>query len=388
MLRGAAAWSVVLYHCFTILPTGSRSLTVWDQSLNPIPLAAAGGWLAVTLFFVISGFSIASGLRDHRIRWAGFFAARWLRIAPLYLLLVLIGVVASAKTMADIFGMQVSFPVSFAEGLSVLPFIKAYTPFPWLATAWSVRVEWAIYLFVPLMLVLVRLRRRALGLVVLGLLCVAFIVASAVTGGDVRVVLYSGIPGRLAEFALGFALAYFVQRPPNPKLASRLGWGAAIGFVALEIASTRWGGEWSLGVVLRSALFIANLAVCAGLLLWATAPSRRGSTARAGRAFAGLGRWSYSTYMWHYSVIALIAIPVSFKVARAWGLSPGWRLALGIGITVGLVAPLSFVSFRFIEKPFLRFRPRYVDSAITLDPLDRPVPALSTTEVERDARGR
>lgn len=359
ILRAVAAWWVVMHHCFTMIPTAMLSETAWTGSLNPLPVVATAAWWAITLFLVVSGFSIGMGLRDHRILWSGFLAARWLRIAPLYLVLLVLGIVTGARTMAQISGVPVDPLRSLLESVSMLPFAKAWTPFPWLATAWSVRIEAALYLFVPLLIWLARRLRPALCVPAVLTGCVLLIALGMRLTDDARAVLYAGVPGRLLEFSAGLLIAYYLTGRVPRSIARVCGWCGILGFLVMSVVSNRLGGEHVINGEPRVLFFMGSLLASLCLLLWAASDRRdpRGWLAAAG---VRLGQWSYSTYMWHFTIMTFIGIPVTVYVNRAFGLSLWPRLLLGTTVTAVVTAAVSYASFRWIESPFLRLRPRYV----------------------------
>jgi peptidoglycan/LPS O-acetylase OafA/YrhL len=116
------------------------------------------GWVGVDLFFVLSGFLIGGILLEHRVAtnyYRVFYLRRFLRIVPLYALLVLPGLIVlgcglqshfSGHSLAgqSAFGMWLC--VFFTQNIgSVFGFgIPAY-----LGPTWSVAVEEQFYLLLP-----------------------------------------------------------------------------------------------------------------------------------------------------------------------------------------------------------------------------------------------
>jgi hypothetical protein len=103
-----------------------------------------------------------------------------------------------------------------------------------------------------------------------------------------------------------------------------------VGIVGLAVAAPE---PW-IGGVLACA---ATLAILTGNELGAGAVARGLAT----RPMRALGRWSYSTYLWHWPVIVLGGLA---------GLLPGpWPLrALAV---VAVTLTLAAVTYRFVEKP-------------------------------------
>ena len=119
-LRGLAALVVVVWH------TGATRL---------IP----GGYLAVDLFFVLSGFVLAYAFGERR-GWAAFMGARLKRLYPLY--------IAGALLGAVIFLRWVPFDARYAETVGAAAFMLptpvawgTYRPYPLDTPAWSLLFE-------------------------------------------------------------------------------------------------------------------------------------------------------------------------------------------------------------------------------------------------------
>lgn len=151
-LRAAAILLVMLFHAHSFVP----------EALQPV---AGYGWMGVDLFFVLSGYLIASQLfREHRrtgrIHWPGFYRRRIFRVLPLYLT-VLVAYLAlprwrEAPVMAppwEYFTLTYNLFVHY-------PAQRAFSH------VWSLCVEEQFYLAFPLLLLLLLRRpssRRTVG---------------------------------------------------------------------------------------------------------------------------------------------------------------------------------------------------------------------------------
>ncbi len=147
-LRASAILGVVLYHyrAFYGLPT------VWLDVVGRV------GWSGVDLFFVLSGYLIASKLFDEvtttgRIQFKAFYLARSLRILPAYWFVLAI---------------YFLFP-SWGEGIALQPlwrfltFTQNFDFNPYRTSfshAWSLSVEEHFYLVLPLLIWLFFAQKR------------------------------------------------------------------------------------------------------------------------------------------------------------------------------------------------------------------------------------
>jgi len=161
-LRGLAILLVVVHHLALPfrLPLGPSLLKDWlpKRLLNAVSF---NGYEAVFIFFVISGFLIATRIieRDGGLRHVGlrsFYRARALRILPLLLLtlavlsaLALCGVKGFApdgdkQSVAGLLGSALSFTFNWYEGRT------GWAPAGW-DVLWSLSIEEVFYLGFPLL---------------------------------------------------------------------------------------------------------------------------------------------------------------------------------------------------------------------------------------------
>ncbi|MCW2524972.1 MAG: Acyltransferase, partial [Frankiales bacterium] len=94
-LRFYAATVVVFYHSTQLISqqvARRRHLPVaaWPFSRNPLKTVIFEGHTGVALFMVLSGFIFTIGTLDREVFYGRFMANRFLRIYPLYLVLVFI----------------------------------------------------------------------------------------------------------------------------------------------------------------------------------------------------------------------------------------------------------------------------------------------------------
>ena len=147
-IRGLAAWWVVLFHFRQWLPL---------ENVRPLGRFLAHGYLAVDLFFILSGFVIFLNYRSHfetltRQSLGRFFVARFARIYPLHAFMMLafllnpLAQVFSSSGYVDIVRYD---PIYFL--LSLLLIQNWGFPFPlgWNVPAWSISTEAFAYLVFP-----------------------------------------------------------------------------------------------------------------------------------------------------------------------------------------------------------------------------------------------
>lgn len=332
------------------------------------PLSGAG-WLGVDLFFVLSGFLITTLLlkeyqKKGRICLRLFWARRFLRLMPIYMLYVLgitlavhYGPPGERQTYAGWTPGQLL--LCLWTYLGNLPPLSGIWKHQHLTHhLWSLSVEEQFYFFWPLLLIaLIALRR--IERVAWGLVLVVF---------SANLLLYGGTPPTLLIHArgigllIGCATAITVHQRAavleRTRLLSRAAGGlACVGlglvYVAITFVSIRYRYDASRLLPLGVPAFD----LCAGWLianLWVL--PRSGTAQWLSRwPLPQIGAVSYGAYLYHMLAWSLVwrHLTVSWEgmyVVLKFGL----RMALFVGLTVAMAQ----LSYRTIERPFLRLKDR------------------------------
>lgn len=345
-LRGFAILLVVAYHV-----GGGASFRF--PPLHWFGEAIKQGWTGVLLFFVLSGFLITGILWDSRGQqhWLrNFYMRRALRILPLYylaLLLVLLGAAVAGTfhyALARIWP-----PLLFLQDFPGLPgeyMRHNYSPLP-IIHLWSLAVEEQFYLLWPFLLLLPKTKRSAL------YLCTAiFLLSAAVNIAEAFVpVIRQHLPlviTNAAEIAAGAWLAIAYRTPHWSRLQKPARIAAPLGllfFTLSVVYPRRLGGTPALAITL----------CFAGLLVLAIQP---GITARilSLRALRWLGTLSYGIYVYH-----VLLWPVfNFAAAHIAGSTHGAVYhIIQIPVRLAITLLVSWVSFHYFERPFLRLKRSY-----------------------------
>jgi len=311
-----------------------------------------GGFLGVDVFFVLSGFLITSLLAEEhattgRISFAAFYRRRALRLLPA-LSLVLAFCLAYALTVAP----PAQAAVNLRGVASSLAYVSNFQiaahgtyALGLLGHTWSLSVEEQFYIVWPALL---------LGLLawigVRGALAVC--VAGIVGGTAVRTALWLHGAGPDAIFVgslthgdgllMGSALAL-----------ARIGgvrapWGrggvhvtGAAGAAALVAMMVLFGSHADMLPWGYTAAALASAAV----LAWAI---HTGGRVLCWRPLRTAGRYSYAMYLWNPIAIAVVALP--------WhGAAPSGFLQFCLAGT--LTVAIAAASYRYVERPCLRWRP-------------------------------
>ncbi len=293
-LRGAAALLVIFYHFFEK-----------DAYYGPyVPWLIRHGYIAVDMFFVLSGFVIAlsythlfqGGVTLTSFRY--FMAKRIARIYPLYALTIALFILKAYANVSGAGPGRVYLTDVFASLGMIQSWGFPFTPID--LAVWSISTEFFAYLVFPL-LVIVVVRRSALYGAALFALSLLAICAVAYSG--------QGIAGQLD-----------VVLPSSPLPLLRCMAGFCLGVVCYRASSTPLGRK----LFSSSACFLAALAVLViassiggpDILLFLTFPvivlgsAMESDAARvvlANRVIYHFGVISYSLYMLHPLVVPVKA---------------------------------------------------------------------------------
>jgi peptidoglycan/LPS O-acetylase OafA/YrhL len=288
--RGIAAWYVVLYHI---------RLSFADSIPAPIMHFLAKGYLAVDLFFVLSGFVMwltygQKFARDGLSAAPEFYIKRVARIYPLHIF-VLISVLLYVA-MLWITGRYnpATYPITeFPLHVFLVQNWGMTANLAWNDPDWSISTEMAAYLIFPLVAVTlnsVKLNRIA----ILGLLATLAIALDMYMrargapniGYDIT---KTGLTRCLAEFFTGVLVCILWRQ-------ARLNSSRFITTLTLAVASML-AGFWHAGVI-RETLAVPLIGAATVYLLATTSAAKHNPL--ASHFLTSVGDVSYSTYLVHY----------------------------------------------------------------------------------------
>ena len=350
-VRGIAAWAVVFYHLRASL------VDLFPAQVIDI---LAKGYLAVDMFFVLSGFVLwytyADRLRESGGRETGAFLwRRFARIWPLHAFVLcafIVYVTATALRGGD----------NSANPVGELPlhFLMiqnwGFTPeLTWNNPAWSISTEWAASLLFPLFVIALRWDRMprimlpvaACG--VIGMIHLVFVLGRAEALGDQIPRL--GLARCILEFMLGNLACVMWRAWHKAPAAAPL---AAIACGGILAAWSAFNLPEPLAI---PAIFLTGILALA---------CDRGPVARllSTRPLMWLGEVSYSTYLVH--VLAFLAFKIAFVDDSR---QIGW---VGLAAFVAVLLVLSGALYRTIEKPAQRWLNRHPPRVFR-----KPAPAAS-----------
>ncbi|MEU6674304.1 acyltransferase [Streptomyces sp. NPDC046925] len=353
-LRAYAAVLVLLCHGTQMISPFLRETTNsdprgWLYTENPLGTLVLEGHTGVALFMVLSGFIFTIGTLGKDVHYGRFLGNRVLRIFPLYIALIILGVGAH-KQGADLLAV-----VQSLAGLGNLPGsldLGAVSKM-W----WAIAVELQFYLLFPLFSrMLTKHGPTALFKLLAAIAVIRTLVWASATGSiNVNSMLYYSLAGRIDQFLMGMVAAWFFVHHRarfrgllKVALATTLVTGAVWAFNQThsfqEGHATRllWvdveGALWSLVVL----TYVATVT----------------STGVVSRGIAKVGEMSFSVYLLHYMIVTAL-------ISRRWWIELTGRPVVDACITAAAaVLPLTLaaavVTYNGIERPFLRWRRAYL----------------------------
>ncbi|MEQ1505314.1 MAG: acyltransferase [Myxococcota bacterium] len=318
-LRGVSVALVVMHHVAIRLPLTKSHAADWLPERLLLALNWNGGE-AVQLFFVISGFLIASRTLDRdgapaQVRPVPFWKRRFARIAPPLALLIvvlstlhLLGVPhyvidGPNQSLAGAIVSASTFWLNWYEGRT------GYLPGGW-DVLWSLSIEEVFYAAFPVVLWAVR-REWALG-VSMALFAATLPVTVHWAEGEIwREKAY--LPG-MSAIACGVAAAVVARAlAANPRRDR-----AMVGVGAVLVASILGWGDL-VYPVLGAPAYLVNMVGAA--LICVGGSGMAGPRPAAWTApLRWLGRWSYEVYLTHMFVVFAI---VDLYAAIGWGKPEG-----------------------------------------------------------------
>ncbi|MEP6633699.1 MAG: acyltransferase [Luteimonas sp.] len=311
-LRGFSILMVVMHHIALRIPLKKTALAefVPQRLLNAINF---NGYESVFVFFVISGFLIASHTMARWGRLAdidarAFYIRRAARIVPCLLLLIAVlsalHLAGADQYVIDKPGQTLPGAILSALGLYLNRYegLTGWLPGGW-DVLWSLSIEEVFYLGFPIVCLLIRSERMLLG--VLCLLALSLPVTHAALEGNEIWQEKAYLPG-MAAIATGVIVAlaarHFAPTLVNAKALCLLGvCGLATVFVF---------GDVLWGAIRNSYMLVLTLsAACLVLGLHWRQARRIDKPTRGLGWLRALGRLSYEIYLTHmFVVFAVVAL--------------------------------------------------------------------------------
>lgn len=342
---------------------GIRSLAILSVVLFHAGISGlSGGFTGVDVFFVLSGYLIGGHifgeLLSGRFSYLRFYQRRAKRILPAFYVVLAFVLVAAfflftplnlyhaarSSLWATLSVSNIAFwqlTNYFAPGAEMNPLLMT----------WSLGVEEQFYLVIPLLMVLLARVRRSWVLPSILAICVGSFIYAVLALAKYPSAVFYLLPSRAWELGVGVALAVFELersqsaksepertrqrlRGPIAEAVAFAGLAAIVLPFALYSRATPFPGVAALPSVLGTALLLAAPQSWVSRRILSLPP------------LVSIGRISYSWYLWHWPVLALLRT-IYGKAA----------LPLPVGlIAVTAALGMAILSYYVIEQPFRQSR--------------------------------
>ncbi|WP_314214297.1 acyltransferase [Pseudarthrobacter equi] len=329
---------------------GLRAVAVLAVIVGHAGIPQIGGYHGVTVFFVLSGYLITS-LLLREIHTVGavnlrhFYWRRAARLGPAMVLAIGATWAWLAVTLAPWESYAAGLIGSMTYTTDLIESINGNDgvgDFEW---SWSLGVEEQFYLVWPIvLLLLVRFRRPAASLVILGVaVCAVWLLrASLIAGGVGHDRLFYSPDTHADALILGtmiaIALFYF---PENVATRNAGAVAGVIGAAGLCLLLLRSGGLPFLEAIDKGAFGQAAVLSAALILLVAISSTHVIGKALSLKPLVFVGKLSYSLYLWNWlSVVIFVAIVGEEPLHTPLGIS--WAVAL---------TGVAYASWKFVETP-------------------------------------
>lgn len=343
-IRALAAFMVFAWH-FTHATNGYPVPFDYVPAIFPFSILDEGH-TGVALFMTLSGYLFAKLLDGKSINYGAFIWNRALRLLPLLVFVILIIGLKKVVSGENLY----SYAYSIASGVI----------FPSLPNGgWSITVEFHYYLILPLLLwMLTKSKFWPFIIIVAAIALRAYLYHEK---GEIQSLAYWTIIGRIDQFVLGMLAYQFRSCFARRHIIAAF---TIISFMMIYWYFNLQGG------------FFQNPSYPSPSLLWIILPTIEGvayaisiawydnsfshSTSGISKFIGRIGEYSYSIYLLHFFVVFRAAKFVNEHIMDIsnFYLACFWSL-----ICFVLMMLPGYVSFRFIEAPFLKLRKNYIKTS-------------------------
>ena len=352
IIRGLAVLAVV---CFHVLPSFEADAHLTDASTVWVSWLKYGGSLGVSIFFVLSGFSIhlsqarkLAATENTRQSWGKFFQRRIWRLYPAYLGAIGLAIALNV-TWALIRGRNPSLLLpsawDFLSHLLLLHTLHPDTFFGIVPAFWFIGVQVHFYLLYPLFCWLIQswTIHRALLIVLLCTLAFRVLSQSIVLPPTARpefeLVLWMNAPQRWFEWCFGAWVAHQVAQ--GIRLRLKYGWSVFF-LIILWI---------SIGSTVK-VIYEPLLGSLVGFLIWCIVTNEnRLQPHYILRPILYLGKISYSVYLLHQIFVPYFRSTITPDLFNVAGL-----FAVILGLVLLITLPLASCFHHWLELPFPKLK--------------------------------
>ena len=364
--RGVGIIMVLIAHCFPSSITRSF-------------------WVAMDLFFVMSGFLITGILLDSRSNknyYVNYITRRVLRVFPVYYFVLAISFLVIPALFPYIMGRDYDYYMKHQAWFWLYGqnWLLSFTGFPKNHTMihfWSLAVEEQFYIFWPFLIKF--FNSRKLLKICIGLILFSFYFRIDLGSrlGLVQPYPYVATLSRMDAISIGAIVAILI-RERKEWLEKYVNYFACVSAIFVVVGFLYYRSTNFMEV---SPLY-TFVDVFAGCILLYSMSQRKPWIIRLGDhpIFRFFGKYSYGIYIYHYIIFNLLM----YNLAPNLGIRHRFISEFVIAaLTIGLSVAVSLISYRYIEKPFLKLKKYFsYDKSKASSP--RQAPEVDEVKIEKD----
>jgi len=333
-VRALAAFMVFSWH---FLHGESYPVPGHAPAIFPLSLIDQGH-TGVALFMTLSGYLFAKLLDGKSIDYTAFLWNRMLRLFPLLAVAVLLVGIREVLNGERF----LSYVYRIVQGV-IFPTLPA--------GGWSITIEFHYYLILPLFLWMIRKSKWLPFSIILA--AIALRSFAYHERGEIQSLAYWTIVGRVDQFALGMLVFQFRSFFAHRHVVAAI---TIVGFSGFYWFLDFHGGPFEAPEPVWIFLpTVEGIAYAIGIAWYDN--SFFHSTTGLSRFIGRIGEYSYSIYLLHVFVVFKIARFVHEHAYDATNFYLACVLSLVFFL---LMMPVGYLSFRFVEAPFLRLRKHYI----------------------------
>lgn len=297
------------------------------------------GECGVALFMCLSGYLFSKILGDKPVIWRGFYWNRFIRLAPLLVAVFAIrGVLVAAAN-----------PAAIPRYLAYI--VAGFLNPVWPNGAWSVAVEIHFYLLLRIIMPLKRRWMPSIFYFLLIGLATRLLIYRA--HGNVAVYAYWTIIGRIDQFILGIAAWEFRSKLRGRHVLMGI---ATVAYFAFYHWFVGIGGFYGTQGSRAVWIFIPTIDAAFFSFLVAYYDGFAFSRAWYWRSIEVIGSASFSIYLLHTFIVFDLGALADHYIPDI----ATWEIAEAVALAAFLALfPVAWLSYRYFELPFLRYRSSY-----------------------------
>ncbi len=192
-----------------------RAIFMFTIFLHHASLYVGAGYMAVSFFFMLSGFSLTLGYKDKILSgdfsYKDFAKRRISRLFPLHWLCILISLPLAVTGMTTIGDFVLTLILNASMLHSFVPISVFYFSFNWVS--WFISAIFFFAMVFPYLLkVIVKLSMRWLVVSAIAVVCIYVVVLNLLPEDYYHPILYINPITRIVDFTIGVCLALLFQR--------------------------------------------------------------------------------------------------------------------------------------------------------------------------------